>query len=303
MVSVIIPSYNSEKTIARCLTALQNQTYKGDYEIILVDSSADRTPQIVRENFPDVRFFHFDQKTDPGTARNHGLKNSGGDPVLFIDSDCLAEKDWIERMVQTHQKEAHMAVGGAVLNGNDPKNQVAWAGYMAEFREFLPEYPKRTVAHIPTCNISYKRKIFEQIAPFHPKYYPQEDLEFNYRLRQSGHAILFNPQIKIRHNHRTDLKSFYGHQQRVGQITARMLKILPLQGSVLARNRLLALLSVPLLPLVKFARTVFIFMKKQPRTLLRNPLAILIFFTGLVPWMAGFVQGAWAGNITEAEGR
>ncbi len=301
MVSVIIPSYNSEKTIAACLKALQSQTYSGEYEIILVDSSQDRTPQIVRENFPDVRFFHFPQKTDPGTARNYGLKNSSGDPVLFIDSDCLAEKDWIERMVETHQKKEHMAVGGAVLNGNDPKNQVAWAGYFAEFREFLPEYPKHTAAHIPTCNISYKRTIFERIEPFHPRYYPQEDLEFNYRLRQAGYSILFNPQIKIRHNHRTRLKSFYGHQHRVGQITSRMLRILPLEGSTLARNRWLAVLSFPVLPLVKFARTMLIFMQKQPRTLLGNPLAVLIFFTGLFPWMVGFLQGVLAKNISEAE--
>lgn len=303
MVSVIIPSYNSEKTIAGCLTALQEQTYGGQYEIILVDSSSDRTPQIVREQFPQVRFFHFEQKTDPGTARNHGLKHAAGDPVLFIDSDCLAEPDWIERMVETHKKEEHMAVGGAVLNGNDPKSQVAWAGYMAEFREFLPQYPKRTVDHIPTCNISYKRKIFDLIDSFHPEYYPQEDLDFNFRLRQAGYEILFNPQIKIRHNHRTELKAFYGHQHRVGKITSRMLKILPLEGSRLARNRWLAVLSLPALPLVKFARTMLIFIKKQPRTLLRNPLAVVIFFTGLVPWMAGFVQGAWAENTRDTEAR
>ena len=294
MISVIIPSYNSESTIIPVLTALNNQTYRDAYEIILVDSSDDRTPQLVTEQFPEVRFHHFDVKTDPGTARNLGVQMSKGNPILFIDSDCIAARDWIERMAEAHQKGKYMAIGGAVLNGNDPNNQVAWAGYMAEFREYLPEYPKGIVPHIPTCNISYKRKLFDKIEPFHPRYYPQEDLEFNYRLRQSGYEILFDPKIKIRHNHRTKLKAFYGHQHRVGQITSRMLKILPLEGSMLARNRWLSVLSLPALPLVKFARTMFIFVKKQPRTLLRNPIAVIIFFTGLFPWMVGFVQGAFA---------
>jgi len=52
MLSVIIPSYNSENTIEKCLNSLKSQSFSGEYEIIIVDSSADRTPHIVGNRYP-----------------------------------------------------------------------------------------------------------------------------------------------------------------------------------------------------------------------------------------------------------
>ena len=154
MVSVIIPSYNSEGTIYNCLTALREQTYKSDCEIILVDSSTDTTSSIVKTQFPQIQYFHFDQKTDPGTARNFGVKHARGDLILFIDSDCEAEKDWIEKQVQLHREHSGTAgIGGSVINGNLPNDIVGWSSYFGEFREFLPQNPSNFTFHIPTLNI------------------------------------------------------------------------------------------------------------------------------------------------------
>ncbi len=293
MVSVILPSYNSENTIAPVLTALQNQSYGGEYEIILVDSSDDRTPQIVRERFPDITYIHLPQKTDPGTARNLGIKQSTGDPILFIDSDCVAQPEWIEKFVSMHSQSGYAAVGGAVINGNDPANDVAWAGYMAEFREFIPQQPQREVEHIPTCNISYKRKYLEELGGFNPNYYPQEDLDFNYRLRRAGGKILFFPQALVAHNHRTTVKDFVRHQKNVGVITASMLHILPLEGHSIVESSIKIVLTAPLLPVVKWFRTVRLFAKMNPAILKKHPKSALIFAYGLLPWTSGFVQGAF----------
>ena len=62
MVSVIIPSYNSESTIGACLKSLNQQSFEEEYEIILADSSEDKTPEIVRDTFPHIKFIHFDFK-------------------------------------------------------------------------------------------------------------------------------------------------------------------------------------------------------------------------------------------------
>ena len=293
MISVIIPSYNSESTIIPVLTALKNQTYQGEYEIILVDSSDDRTPQLVKEQFPEVRFHHFNVKTDPGTARNLGIEMSSGDPLLFIDSDCTAQPDWIENMVAAHREFNYEAIGGAVENGNNPRNNTAWAGYIAEFREFLPGHPAHLVEHIPTCNISYKRRVFENDM-FNPHYYPQEDLEFNYRLRQAGGYIYFDPSIRIYHRHRKTLKDFFAHQKKIGQITSRMLKIIPLQGAKIARSKILTLLAAPVLPAVKWFKTLFVFIKMNPKLVLKHLLGFLIFAMGLFPWINGFIIGAFS---------
>lgn len=293
MVSVIIPSFNSETTIGECLNALKTQTYKGAYEIILVDSSNDQTPEIVRKKFADIKYFHFDKQTDPGTARNYGLMHSSGDPILFIDSDCEAQADWIERMVRLHETTEYAAIGGAVLNGNHTDSNVAWAGYLAEFREFLPEHPAREVDHIPTCNISYKRPVLENLNGFHPKYYPQEDLELNYRLKKMNRKIWFDSAIRIRHHHRLTLRSFFKHQKKVGQITSTMLQILPLSGATIARSKLLTTLAIPFLPVIKWLKTFSLFLKYQPTTMFHHPVAVFIFSLGLIPWSIGFLSGVY----------
>ncbi len=293
MISVILPSYNSEKTIAPVLTALRNQTFSEPYEIILVDSSEDRTPEIVRARFPDITYIHLPRKTDPGTARNLGIKQSTGDPILFIDSDCVAQPDWIEKFVTMHRQTDYAAIGGSVINGNDPENNVAWAGYMAEFREFIPQHPRREVDHIPTCNISYKRRYLEELGGFNPHYYPQEDLDFNFRLRQSGGKILFYPEARVAHNHRTTLADFVRHQANVGVITSSMLHILPLEGHEIVKSKVRTLLAAPLLPFVKWYRTVKLFARLNPLVLKEHPSAALIFGYGLFPWTKGFVKGAF----------
>ncbi len=295
MVSIVIPSYNSAYTIEQCLHALMHQSYSGEYEIILVDSSDDQTVDIVQEKFKNVIYYHFKQKTDPGTARNKGIKLSHGDPILFIDSDCIAAPDWIEKMVISHNSGTYAAVGGSVLNGNDAQNCVAWAGYMAEFREFIPEQLKREVDHIPTCNISYKRKVFANDS-FNPKYYPQEDLDFNYRLRERGENILFNPEIKIFHHHRELLMQFLSHQKIIGKITAKLVLQKQLKGYRIFKWSVLTFFLLPFVAATKFMNTILVFLKRNRKVLTNHPLSVIIFALGLFPWMKGFFAGTLSKN-------
>ena len=291
MISIIIPSYNSQGTIRGCLNSVLNQSYLDEYEVILVDSSVDDTPRIVKEHYPRVKLIHFDQKTDPGTARNCGIQESSGDLIAFIDSDCIAAHNWLERIAQAHGTQYNI-VGGVVTNGNPTDDLIGWAGYLAEFREFLPELPREEVKHIPTCNISYKRVVFERYGYFQGKYYPQEDLVFNYELIRQGERILRDPSIVVAHRHRTRLTDFLHHQRKIGSTTANVLKVTGLEGSFLASHSVLAILMLPLILAVKFVRTVKAFLKCQPKTIINRPLVLMPLALGLAYWSVGFSQGA-----------
>ncbi len=293
MISVILPSYNSENTIQKCLKAIQNQSYDGNYEIILVDSSVDQTPEIVTKNFPTVNFIHFDKKTDPGTARNMGIEKAKGDIIAFIDSDCIASNDWLEKIAFAHKSTSYKIIGGVVNNGNAEDDLVGLAGYISEFRDFLPGAPKQTVKHIPTCNISYKNEIFRNFGKFEGKYYPQEDLVFNHKLCMGGEKILRDPAIHVYHHHRSIFKDYVGHQNRIGAITSKVLKMINMEGSFIANNRGIALLLFPFLPVVKFARTIAIFLKYQPNILFKRPLVVFLFMYGLIFWNLGFICGVF----------
>lgn len=105
-VSVIIPCYNVEKTILRCLKSVEKQTYGMDnLEVILVnDGSTDNTISYLRA-FEDrytenVYVIDLVQNRGPATARNAGLKMATGKYVSFIDSDDTIDKTAIEKMYE-----------------------------------------------------------------------------------------------------------------------------------------------------------------------------------------------------------
>jgi len=293
MISVIIPSYNSERTIKHCVDSLLGQSHRGPYEIILVDSSVDRTPQIVTASYPNIKLIHLKKKTDPGTARNIGIQRAKGDLIAFIDADCVAAPDWLAKIEAAH-RSPYSVVGGVVKNGSAEDDLIAWAGYIAEFREFLPEQPKRDMTHIPTCNISYKREVFLDYGLFQGEYYPQEDLVFNYNLWKNGERILLDPAIQVYHHHRSRLRDFLYHQNKIGKITSQVLKMIRLEGSFIARHPGLAFFLIPFLPLVKFSRTLFVFLRFQPESITKRPLVLFIFAGGLLFWVIGFTQGIYS---------
>jgi len=297
--TVLIPSYNAAGTIRSTLSSLLEQDFDEPYEIIVVDSSSDETPRIITKEFPAVRLIHLDEQTDPGTARNLGIVQSKGEIIACIDADCIASSDWLKRMV-TAQRMGHEVVGGAIENGN-PDSIISWAGYMAEFRDFLHTGAERVVSLIPGGNSSYRRSIFERFGGFPTRFYPQEDLLYYWRLNRGGIALWFDPQIRVRHIHRSSWETYPAHQRRIGRITARVLKLTGDEGVFLARSPVLALLVCPILPLVKWLRTIGVFMSQQPEVLREHALALVPFLVGLYAWAWGFVEGAWAAPLRVSE--
>lgn len=103
LISVIIPTYNAEKTISGCIQSVQAQSYK-NWELILVnDGSGDRSGEIC-DGFSaeDSRIRVFHQKNaGVSAARNLGLRQSKGDYVTFIDADDIIPADYLGILLQT----------------------------------------------------------------------------------------------------------------------------------------------------------------------------------------------------------
>ena len=100
-ISVIIPVYNVEKFLARCLDSVINQTYK-NLEIICVnDCSPDDSAKILEDYAKKdkrIRIITFEQNRGQSCARNQGLKVSNGEYIYFLDSDDWIATDFIENI-------------------------------------------------------------------------------------------------------------------------------------------------------------------------------------------------------------
>lgn len=107
-VSVIVPAYNAEKTLERCLESIFSQSYS-DLEVIIVnDGSTDNTEAIIeRLAKEDARVKFFKQNNlGAGPARNLGLAYSSGDYVCFVDSDDCIDPEMIETLLTFIQNDS-----------------------------------------------------------------------------------------------------------------------------------------------------------------------------------------------------
>lgn len=101
LVTICIPTYNSNKTISKCLDAIKKQTYK-NIEINIVDNSKDNTVAIAKKfGVKNIKIF----KGSLLEARYEGTKMAKGKYTLILDSDQILESDLIERAVQISEKE------------------------------------------------------------------------------------------------------------------------------------------------------------------------------------------------------
>ncbi|MFI5173965.1 MAG: glycosyltransferase family 2 protein, partial [Terriglobia bacterium] len=110
LISVIVPCYNSERTIRQCLQSILNQHTSVSYDVLVVDSSTDRTAEIVRREFPSVRLIHLEKRAFSSAARNLGIRATEAPFCWMIDSDCIASPDEIERMLSRHHEAEYAAV-------------------------------------------------------------------------------------------------------------------------------------------------------------------------------------------------
>lgn len=96
--SIVIPAYNSEKTVKKTISTALNQTYDNIEVIVINDGSTDDTKKILDE-IKDNRLVIINQENSgPSKARNNGIKKATGDFVLFVDSDDLLEKNIIKKV-------------------------------------------------------------------------------------------------------------------------------------------------------------------------------------------------------------
>ena len=97
--SIVVPVYNVEKYLEKCLKSIQNQTYDNFEVIIVNDGSTDNSKEIIRSFVKDPRFKSFNKKNGGlSDARNFGVKYTTGDFLLFIDSDDYIDKNLLTKL-------------------------------------------------------------------------------------------------------------------------------------------------------------------------------------------------------------
>lgn len=287
--SVIIPSFQSASTIRACLTAVLAQDIGDPFEVLVGDSGNDGTADLVRREFPAVRLLTSDIRLDPAAARNRCAALACGAVFAFIDSDCVADPDWLRRLCATLDRGIYAGVGGAILPV-DGSSSAAWAGYFCEFREFLPGGEIADATYLTINNVAYTSDAFRQAGGFPEGYFPQEDQVFYERLRARGARTCFDPSIVVKHNHRDEVSAFLTHQAKIGRANARVVCALGLRGARIAARPWLAAALLPALATYRFGRTVAACWRQERCLMLRRPTVAVLCWLGMFAWGVGFAR-------------
>jgi cellulose synthase/poly-beta-1,6-N-acetylglucosamine synthase-like glycosyltransferase len=208
IVSVIIPVYNGEKTIRKCIETVLDQDYpKNKYEVLVIDNNSNDSSAEVIKKYP-VKYL-FENIKSSYAARNKGIKNAKGNIFAFIDADCVADKKWLKIGIQGFESENIGCVAGEI-KGYKPENYIEQ--YLTDKKElsqektlndsFLP-YPK-------TANTFYLKKISEKIGLFEEKWESAGDADLAWRMQlETDFKINFVKDAIVYHRHRSTVWSMF----------------------------------------------------------------------------------------------
>ena len=123
LVSIIVPVYNTEKYLSKCLDSLIKQTYK-NLEIILIDdSSTDNSIAICKDYQKKDERIKIYQKENggPASARNYGLEKARGEYILFIDSDDYIDIKAVSLLIDNYSEDTLVGLREKINNSDVPK--------------------------------------------------------------------------------------------------------------------------------------------------------------------------------------
>lgn len=185
-ISIIVPAYNEENRISRCLKSINKLNYtKNKLEVIVVDDgSLDSTSDIARVYGANIiKQLHF----GCAVARNTGVEHARGDVIAFIDADDICKEDWLITAVP-YLKDSNVGAVGCyhdLFNGE--KRFVLVSYYEKRFRHI--ESPAST-GHLGASGLVIKKSVFIDVGGFNPKLLAAEDAELSYKIRANGYELL-----------------------------------------------------------------------------------------------------------------
>ena len=186
-VSIVVPVYNVEKYLAKCLDSLLSQTYKDIKIIVVNDGSPDNCQNIIDEyqrNNPDIIESYIKENGGLSDARNYGLKYVDSEYVCFVDSDDYIENNLVERCIETIQKDnsdlVHFNYCRDNFETNEKENiinRIEAGVYNLKEDNYILAYSANAA-----WNKMYKTKLFKENNIEFPKGLLYEDLATTTRI-------------------------------------------------------------------------------------------------------------------------
>ncbi|OIO60000.1 MAG: hypothetical protein AUJ55_02770 [Proteobacteria bacterium CG1_02_64_396] len=230
-ISIIIPCYNAQATLQRCLAGIERQSDL-DFEVVLVDNgSQDATLEILRDWAQQVPFavqVVEESKKGASAARNAGIRAARGGWIAFTDSDCVPDDDWIAQGRPYLDREVALAgPAPGSFEGDLPAKLVGLTSLVAGLKPFRwDRLPPQGVSGFPTANFWAQRDILLEIGGFDEALAPTgevgEDFDVCVKILRGYGPIFFDPAVRVRHIHPPGMRELWVKGVRYGRSHPRL---------------------------------------------------------------------------------
>lgn len=215
-ISILIPCYNEEKSIKKCLESCLEQTRKADEILVVDDASTDKTAEILDGFGDQIRVVRVFQRTgNKSRAQEIGLKYIIGDIVITTDGDTILNKDFVKRTLSHFQKEEITAAAGYVrsLKDNWLTSCRALDYFLGQNIHKVAQSYIRALFVIPGCAAAFDIKAFKKYIGFDHDTVT-EDLDFTYKLNENNLQIKYDPKMVVYTQDPADLRSYINQMRR-----------------------------------------------------------------------------------------
>lgn len=305
LISIIIAVKNEEKTIQKCIDSLLSLSYP-NYEIIVVDNNSDdKTLELLKQYKEKIKILE-NKTPGPSACRNMAIKIAKGEYIAFTDGDCVVSSNWLAELMLGFQDEKVVSVGGSQAIPEDESDFGVMISRFLSSVGFITDYVKtnnqniKNVEHNPSCNVIYKRFIFDEIGFFDENLWPGEDVLLDYKIRKQGYSIFYNPNAIVYHyRQQNTLTDFMRMMIRYGEVQGILVK----QHGLFRKIHYLPILTLFFLLIMstdfflgvsllyEFILIGFIYYFIKEKKIINTSILTLLATTAFISWNTGFVQG------------
>ncbi|HYO88765.1 MAG TPA: glycosyltransferase [Candidatus Limnocylindrales bacterium] len=243
-ISVIMPAYYSQATIAVALESVLAQTRPAD-EILLIDSSPDEaSAEAVQPYVGRITLVRPDHRLYPHEARNLAAGRARGDLLVFTDPDIAAEPEWLARLEAAYVATGHVIVGAVDCYG---RRWTDVGAHLCKFDKWLPSGAAHALDIGPSINLCVPRAAFDAVGGF-PADPMLGDTTLSWALRERGYTLWFEPGAVVAHHHVQSVPALYRERLTRG----REFGVIRMQHAGWNTSHIIVWLLVSVLPLRLF---------------------------------------------------
>ena len=193
VVSIVVPAFNEERSIGKCVASLQKQDFTKPYEIIIVDNnSTDKTAALAKEHGARVIS---EGKKGRGAARQAGFATARGIYILSTDADSVVPTDWVRQLYEVLERGKSVAVTGPMkITELSPFTQ--W--FVNTMQPLSMKVTKLFFGYMILAgfNFGIRKDIFEKSGGFDTSLNAMEDVELAKSVEKLG-AIAFLEKVVV----------------------------------------------------------------------------------------------------------